>query len=447
MNQLLYNLKERTDLNDKILILCTSIIPLSLAVSIFIADFLASISSMILIFFFLTKKNIIFFKQIKKEIFFFIIFYFLILLSLIFSNYKEETFLASFFYFRYFLLSLAIYYLLKKYDFYLKILFYSVLISTSIVLFDSYLQQLIGYNLLGYPKIGTLEKDSLIYLTSFFNEEKKLGSYLVRFLPLVLSVLLFYRSKVPLFIELLILVLVGAIVFYSSERTALFLLFFIYFFYFLINKKKIVFLVTIIITFFILFNFSNNSKLTKKYIDFTLHQTGLITLFKNKKDLEYKAFEQNNLVRYYSEEHENLSYTGLKIFQNNYLFGSGVKTFYHECENIKNKIGQKKNKRNNKLVCSTHPHNTYVQILSDIGIFGFILISYLFIKILANNVKIIFKKKMSNLDRVYFFINLNIIVNILPFIPSGSFFNNWMSLIIFFPLGFWLYIKEKYYQQ
>ena len=74
MNQLLYNFKEKTDLNDKILILCTSIIPLSLAVSIFIADFLASISSMILIFFFLTKKNIIFFKQIKKEIFFFIIF-------------------------------------------------------------------------------------------------------------------------------------------------------------------------------------------------------------------------------------------------------------------------------------------------------------------------------------------------------------------------------------
>ena len=48
---------------------------------------------------------------------------------------------------------------------------------------------------------------------------------------------------------------------------------------------------------------------------------------------------------------------------------------------------------------------------------------------------------------VFIFINLNIIINILPFIPSGSFFNNWMSLIIFFPLGFWLYIKEKYYQK
>ena len=153
------------------------------------------------------------------------------------------------------------------------------------------------------------------------------------------------------------------------------------------------------------------------------------------------------MLRYYSEEHENLSYTGLIIFQNNYFFGSGVKTFYNECENIKKKFIKKKIKRNNKLVCSTHPHNTYIQILSEIGIFGFILIAYFFIKVLINNIKIILKKNKSNLDNVYFLLNLNIVVNIMPLIPSGSFFNNWMSLIIFFPLGFWLYINEKYYQK
>ena len=447
MNQFLYNFKERTDLNDKLLILCISIIPLSLAISIFIADFLASIASIILIFFFLSKKNIIFFKKLKKEIIFFSVLYFLIILSLIFSNYKEESFLASFFYFRYFLLSLSIYYLLKKYDFYFKILFYSVLISLGIVLFDSYFQQIIGYNLLGYPKTGTLQRDALIYLTGFFDEEKKLGSYIVRFLPLILSLLLFYKPKILFYKEFLVLILTGIIIFLSSERTALFLLFVIYFFYFLISNRKIFFLVTVLISFIILFNYSANSKLAYKYIDFTLHQTGLINLFKNEKVSNYKASEMDPFVRYYSEEHENLSYTGLKIFQNNYFFGSGVKTFFHECENIKKKFVKKENKRNNKLVCSTHPHNTYVQILSEIGIFGFILIAYLFIKILINNIKIIFKKNKTNLDNVYFFINLSIIVNILPFIPSGSFFNNWMSLVIFFPLGFWLYINEKYHQK
>ena len=447
MNQLLYNFKERTDLNDKLLILCISIVPLSLAISIFVADFLVSIGSIILIFFLLSKKNLIFFKNLKKEIIFFFILYFLILLSLIFSNYKEDSFLASFFYFRYFLLSLAIYYLLKKYDFYLKILFYSVLIGTGIVVFDAYIQQFFGYNTFGYSKIGTLQRDSLIYLTGFFDEEKKLGSYVVRFLPLVLSLLIFFKTKRKTFIESTILILSGIIVFFSSERTALFLLFIIYFFYFFISNHKIFFLTTVLVSFIILFNYSSNSKLTKKYIDFTLHQTGLINFFKKDVAEEYKAFEKNSLLRYYSEEHENLSYTGLIIFQNNYFFGSGVKTFYNECENIKKKFIKKKTKRNNKLVCSTHPHNTYIQILSEIGIFGFILIAYFFIKVLINNIKIILKKNKSNLDNVYFLLNLNIVVNIMPLIPSGSFFNNWMSLIIFFPLGFWLYINEKYYQK
>ena len=351
MNQFLYNFKERTDLNDKLLILCISIIPLSLAISIFIADFLASIASIILIFFFLSKKNIIFFKKLKKEIIFFSVLYFLIILSLIFSNYKEESFLASFFYFRYFLLSLSIYYLFKKYDFYFKILFYSVLISVGIVLFDSYFQQIIGYNLLGYPKIGTLQLDALIYLTGFFDEEKKLGSYIVRFLPLILSLLLFYKPKILFYKEFLVLILTGIIIFLSSERTALFLLFVIYFFYFLISNRKIFFLVTVLISFIILFNYSANSKLAYKYIDFTLHQTGLINLFKNENVSKYESYKKDPLIRYYSAEHENLSYTGLKIFQNNYFFGSGVKTFFHECENIKKKFIQKENKRNNRLVC------------------------------------------------------------------------------------------------
>ena len=63
MNQFLYNFKERTDLNDKLLILCISIIPLSLAISIFIADFLASIASIILIFFSCQKKILFFLKS------------------------------------------------------------------------------------------------------------------------------------------------------------------------------------------------------------------------------------------------------------------------------------------------------------------------------------------------------------------------------------------------
>ena len=31
----------------------------------------------------------------------------------------------------------------------------------------------------------------------------------------------------------------------------------------------------------------------------------------------------------------------------------------------------------------------------------------------------------------------------MPFIPSGSFFNNWMNLVIYLSVGYWLYLYSK----
>ena len=174
-----------------------------------------------------------------------------------------------------------------------------------------------------------------------------------------------------------------------------------------------------------------------------MNQIGLDNIFKKEKN-------KNEIVRYYSEEHENLSFTGLVIFKNNLIFGTGIKSFFQECTNLKQKenyynqdyFKSQQSKRNNRLVCSTHPHNTYIQILSEVGIFGFIIVLMIFIKTLLTNIKISLKKNENRLHKVYFFINLSLLINLWPLVPSGSFFNNWMSLVIFFPLGFWLYVKN-----
>ena len=62
-----------------------------------------------------------------------------------------------------------------------------------------------------------------------------------------------------------------------------------------------------------------------------------------------------------------------------------------------------------------------MQILSDIGLFGAITIFLIFIYFLLTNLKILFNKNQSNFLKSYFILNLGIMINLMPFIPSGSF--------------------------
>ena len=188
--------------------------------------------------------------------------------------------------------------------------------------------------------------------------------------------------------------------------------------------------------------FSFNEKLRFKYVDYTLQQFGFYETDWNK---DYQGKK-----RYYSKEHEDMSLTALIIFKDNYLNGVGIKTFYKTCNFYK---AQEKEKninyldylnRNNKITCSTHPHNTYLQILSEIGIFGFIMVFFFFLKIFYSNIKIITKKNLNNMIISYYLLNVGIIINLFPLIPSGNFFNNWLSLIMFYPLGCWLFIRQEY---
>ena len=422
----------KTNNLDKILISLIFLFPLLLSLSIFLADLFASLSALIVIYLFFSKEIRKFLFQIKSEIYFFLVFYFIILISLIFSVSHEKSFLPSFFYFRYFLFILGIYYLFKKYTFFANIFFYSLVITFLIVSLDTIIQFFIGYNILGY-KVGI---DPTPYVTSFFHDEKKLGSYLVRLLPLFLSILYFLNLKK---FSTLVIFMIGICIFMTSERTALFLFSIILLFYFFISKNKIKFIT--ISSFIILIIFYSNDVLRYKYIDYTLQQLGFIDTSWNQ---EYKGKK-----RYFSKEHEDLSLTAYIIFKDNFFNGSGVKTFYEVC-NLYKLDEKEKNinyldflNRNSKITCSTHPHSTYLQILSEIGIFGFAMIFFLFFKTLLVNLKIILSKNFNNIKISYYFLNIGIIINLFPFIPSGSFFNNWLSLIMFYPLGYWLFINEK----
>jgi O-antigen ligase len=110
---------------------------------------------------------------------------------------------------------------------------------------------------------------------------------------------------------------------------------------------------------------------------------------------------------------------------------------------------------NNEFVngCNTHPHSFHLQFLSELGLFGyfflFVFFIYLIFIFLKNFANIIFKKQKT-IERNYIFYKIFIILaliqHLFPIIPSGNFFNNWLSIFFYFELAFllnFLYYNKK----
>lgn len=93
--------------------------------------------------------------------------------------------------------------------------------------------------------------------------------------------------------------------------------------------------------------------------------------------------------------------------------------------------------------CNTHPHHLFIQILAETGIIGFVflLIFYLFIvKSLFTrlfNFIIIGKNSKDLIIYAYYFSFF------FPLMPSGNFFNNYYSILLYLPLTFLILCQRK----
>jgi O-antigen ligase len=122
----------------------------------------------------------------------------------------------------------------------------------------------------------------------------------------------------------------------------------------------------------------------------------------------------------------------IEIFKDNKLFGTGIKTFRIKCKNdvLLKKYYETNDGRLNSG-CSTHPHQYYFEILSELGIFGFLLFfsffSYLIYRIFN---QFYVTKNLILLAAGSFFI-----LQIIPLLPTGSFFTSFGSTIFFINIG------------
>ena len=81
--------------------------------------------------------------------------------------------------------------------------------------------------------------------------------------------------------------------------------------------------------------------------------------------------------------------------------------------------------------CTTHPHNFYLQLLSETGIVGTLFILLNFLYLLAILTKFLYRKLFKNvveLNNPQICLIINFIVFLFPLLPNGNFFNNWLNI-------------------
>ena len=142
----------------------------------------------------------------------------------------------------------------------------------------------------------------------------------------------------------------------------------------------------------------------------------------------------------YSQHHERIYISALKMFYDKPLFGVGTNLFEYECKKEKYMYKTRS--------CSSHPHNYYIQLLAELGVIGFLFIfifliflSFLVLKQFYFN---LINRKNSTIIFNDFVVILSLIVFYFPLVPNMSLYNNWNNIMIMIPLS--LLMNALYYK-
>jgi len=405
--------------------------PIFLITGPFLTDFIGTYLGLYFLVYCLVKRD---FKEYKNFFFiYFIIIFIYLNFNSIWSFSPKISFQTTLPYLRTILFIFGLSFFLKK-NLNLYKLFYLVsIICLLFLLFDSLVQYLFNYN------VFNDRKTSGSRISSLFGDKLIMGSYVSRLLPVIIGLSFIINLKKRENINLITLIIGGVLVILSGERTSFFYYFILIFFYFFLFKKKIVYFSIISILSISLMLSINSSQIDR--------------IFKHTKN----QFEETSAV--YSYRHELHFLTALNLFYDNKFFGQGIKSFRNLCDqdkyaqNIKTKIAldlEKANSNKSKHFaiseypngCNTHPHNIYLEFLSELGFVGFVLFITIFFYVLFKLLyflKLFFiRKKLQNHQYASAFMLLAVFSSMFPFVTSGSYFNNWIIFISYIPIAFYL---------
>tara|TARA_B100000900_G_scaffold241173_1_gene205081 strand:+ start:98 stop:1324 length:1227 start_codon:yes stop_codon:yes gene_type:complete len=391
--------------NQKFLLVTTDIIILFLPIFFIIGAPATNFATLILSSFFLyyCAKNNQWNLFKKKWVIFFLLFWLYNIFNSFFSNDFFNAFRASFFYIRFLLFSMAIIYIGLNFIEIKKILlFWTVVII--FVAVDINFQYHFGIDFFGY--------EAHLYKPRFsgpFGHELIAGAYLSRFFPFLLIFILLFKNnfKLEIFLFLLSIYYLFTVML-TGERSALIfsLAFSIIFIFYIFRKEINKILLICFATLILLIVSFQNENINKRYLDLW-----------------------NVVTNFEKSSYGKLYYSGYRIWENHKINGVGLKNFRVNCyEELDDLI------ENSHPLCSTHPHNLYLELLSETGIIGTILFLLIFYYIFK---QIYFDQ--IRLKKFNYFQAANLIAIILviwPIITAGSFYTSWGGLFLWIYIGF-----------
>ncbi len=383
-------------------------IPISIIIGSAIS--LLNILILLLIFLFFSirdiKKNLFY----NREIILLIGLYFYLIFNSFVAIDFEISANRNFGFIRFLLLFVLINFIFKKYKFQDNLFkFWSLVLI--IVVCDSFLEFFTGRNSLGY---GELYGSRIV---SFFKDEPIVGGFLNGFIFIIIG---FYFDrlinkdfKFKILLILLIFVLFFGVIITGERSNGIKLLFGLLLFLILNSRLNIKIKIITLIGIFVFFLaiLLNSNYLKSRYYDgFVYHLTDSDRL---------STFVQK-------QEYFELYRSGIAVFKDHPFFGVGNKNY--RVVTIKYE-GIRKD-----YEISTHPHQVYVELLSEHGAIGTIIILSIIFFLMFKNLKIIILSRNSLQLGCFIYL----VIGFIPLLPGGSFFSDFPSTL------FWLNLSIMY---
>ena len=402
-----------------------------------------------------------------------------------YENLNFINLIKSIFFFRFFLMLLVIYFLIKFNILDFRYFLVTGTFASVILSLDIIYQYIVGIDILGFKSLGT-------HNSGFFGDELIAGSFIKNFAffsIFFVAHLLKNKNNFKFILTLLVIIILAVGILFSGNRMPFILFLFGLSLTLLFSNNLRKILITSFLALFIIIGFvaSHDDLIKKLYTSYydnakstlnrllvsftsneiktsgnkaigdigTLSQIGGDDYLDARDDV-WTPFKNNNqwiegepvnddfeffwVLNVSYETNERLYLTSLDVWNENKIFGGGIKSFREKCKKY---LLHKKNR-----LCSNHPHNYYLEILTDTGIIGIFIITtigLLFVAFILKNFRFFNIKNFENL--ILSAATISLITETFPIRSTGSIFttNNatYIILVAAMVIGYQNLLREK----